>query len=65
MLLTLAISTGAAAGYTAFLSGASKWGAVLVGAGTAASNIYNRLQASPSDRADEAKLPDNQPEKVP
>lgn len=50
MLITLVLSTGLAAGYTAFLTGSNPWGAAVVGLGTAATNVYHALSQSPKDK---------------
>lgn len=57
LLFTLVCSTGLAAGYTAFLTGASVWGASAVGVGTAASNVYHALSDSPKDKATKPPFP--------
>ena len=48
-LITLALSTGIGVGVTAFLGGDSRNIAILLGAATAATNIYHALSASPQD----------------
>ncbi|HYC64528.1 MAG TPA: hypothetical protein VEC14_07350 [Reyranellaceae bacterium] len=49
-LIALVLSTGTAAGVTAFLGGAH-WGiALIVGLGTAGSNVYHALSESPRDK---------------
>ena len=50
MLLTLALSTGIGVGVTAFLGGDSRTIAILLGAATAATNIYHALNSSPNDK---------------
>lgn len=52
MLITLAIGTGTGVGYTAFLSGAGPWGSFFCGLGTAMTNVYHALAASPKEKAD-------------
>ncbi len=51
ILISIVISTGSAAGYTAFLSGASPLGATIVGVGVAFSNVGTALMASPGQMA--------------
>jgi hypothetical protein len=51
ILISIVVSTGSAAGYTAFLSGASPAGATIVGIGMAFSNVLHSLLASPKELA--------------
>lgn len=55
MLIALVLSSGISVGYAAFLSGASVIGSVICGLGTAATNVYHNLAASPRDKADRAE----------
>ena len=48
-LICLAVGTGCAAGATAYATGSKVWGAAIVGLGTAATNVYHALAASPND----------------
>lgn len=54
MLIALVLSSGISVGYAAFLSGASVIGSVICGLGTAATNVYHNLAASPKDKAEKA-----------
>ncbi len=54
LLITLALGSGAGVGVTAFLGGSSPWVAFFCGFGTAMTNVYHALAASPKDRAESA-----------
>ena len=51
LLITLVLGTGSAAGLTSYLGGANWLVALIVGLGTAASNVYHALAESPKDKA--------------
>lgn len=57
LLITLALGSGISVGYTAFLSGASPWGAFICGLGTGATNVYHALSQSPKDKRNETTPP--------
>lgn len=61
ILFGIIISTGLGAGYTAFLTGSSVAGAIIVGTGVAASNMVTNLMKSPGDRAAEIESRTNPP----
>lgn len=48
-LIALVLSSGIGVGYGAFLGGASPVAAFICGLGTAATNVYHALAASPND----------------
>ncbi len=52
LLITLALSSGIGVGMTAFLGGATRGVAFLCGLGTAMTNVYHALAASPKDKVD-------------
>ncbi len=54
ILIFIVLSTGTTAGYTAFLTGSSVSGAVIVGLGVASSNVLTNLMKSPGDKAEDA-----------
>ncbi len=56
LLITLALSTGIGVGYAAFLSGAAPWGEFICGLGTAATNVYHALAASPKEKAEAVEV---------
>jgi hypothetical protein len=48
LLVTLLLGTALTLGYTAFLSGASVTGSIIVGAGNALLGVYTALSKSPN-----------------
>ncbi len=64
-LVSLVLSTGIGTGYAAFLTGASPLGSVIVGLGTASTNVYHALAASPKEKASTTQSPFNHPSSNP
>lgn len=49
VLISLVVGTGSAAAGVAAAAGAKWWGVLLVGLGTAGTNVYHALANSPND----------------
>ncbi len=52
LLITLALGAGITFGMTAFLGGCTPWVAFFGGIGTAMTNVYHALAASPKEKAE-------------
>lgn len=61
LLVSLLLGTSLTLGYTAFLSGATVWGSVIVGAGNGLLGLYHALSDSPQERANKNNQPFDQP----
>ncbi len=61
LLISLLFGTSLTLGYTAFLSGATVWGSVIVGAGNGLLGLYHALSDSPKDRANKDSQSTNPP----
>jgi hypothetical protein len=57
LLVTLVLGTGIATGYAAFLTGSHWTGALIVGLGTGATNVYHALSDSPKDKVAKTNAP--------